>query len=213
MVGESLQDAVESSGQRMLEPFGEVIVITTLCWRSVTLKRLSGSPAQTQAQGWSRYSWLYDGLQKRLALLSLPSSSASLLLDPMRLFANILANAAIIWLYDTMEKDGSGLMDERMFVVPLHSACEIAGLTGPLAQCSLFKVRNIFYGYYLPQPGGGGGGSCLFLLPPISSLFPLHARTLFSVSCVVLFFSFFFPLSFLTSTDSHQPPNSRLLTV
>jgi hypothetical protein len=140
---EFLFEAIESSGQKMLAPFAETIVLTTLCWNSLALKRFApvenvyGNEASTDA--WKRHTRLYHMVQKRLSLLSLPASSTELL-DPMRLFTNMLAHASIIWLYIIMETQ-SGDLDEQMFLVPLNSACEIVGLAKPLTRSSFFKVR------------------------------------------------------------------------
>ena len=140
---ELLSEAIESSGQKMLGPFAEVIVLTTLCWRSLALKRSAlmenvyGSEAYTDS--WTRHTRLYHLLQKRLALLSVPASSAELL-DPMRLFTNLLANAAVIWHYKVTETVSEN-MNEQLSLVPLYSASEIVGLTKPLTRYSFFKVR------------------------------------------------------------------------
>ena len=78
-------------------------------------------------------------VQQRLMLVSLPPTSPELH-DPMRLFTNMLANAAVIWLYDIMEALRVEVNDE-IILAPLYSAYEIVGLAKPLTRSSFFKVK------------------------------------------------------------------------
>ncbi|KAJ5780362.1 transcriptional regulator family: Fungal Specific TF [Penicillium paradoxum] len=138
----SLYEEIESSGQRMLPPFAETIVLITLCWHSVTFQRAENSGKASPSEPmdiWKRHSRLYQMAQQRLMLISLPASAPELH-DPMRLFTNMLANAAVIWFYNMMEILQVE-MEEDMFLVPLYSAYEIVGLAKPLTRSSFFKAH------------------------------------------------------------------------
>lgn len=80
-------------------------------------------------------------VQQRLMLISLPPSSPELH-DPMRLFTNMLANAAVIWFYNIIEALPVEI-DDEIILVPLYSAYEIVGLAKPLTRSSFFKVRPL----------------------------------------------------------------------
>jgi hypothetical protein len=141
----SMPDAIETSGQKSLPPFAEAIVLTTLCWHSISLKQ---TPLTNKVPGfdsgidfWEHHSRLYHIAQQRLMLLSLPPCSPELL-DPMRLFTNMLANSAILWLYGMMEFL-RGTSNDQTILVPLYSAYEIASLAKPLIRSSFFKVSNV----------------------------------------------------------------------
>jgi hypothetical protein len=125
----------------MLPPFAETIVLTTLCWHSIAFQRTTHYNTATNESShvWKYHVRLYQVVQQRLMLLSLPASSPELH-DPMRLFTNMLANSAVIWFHNIMEALQTGL-DEQMLLVPLYSAYEIVSLTKPLTRSSFFKVR------------------------------------------------------------------------
>lgn len=125
----------------MLPPFAETIVLITLCWHSVAFQRTAygDKTSPTDGDAWKRHTRLYQMVQQRLMLVSLPPSSPELH-DPMRLFTNMLANAAVIWFYNIMETLQVEI-DEEIILVPFYSACEIVGLAKPLTRSSFFKVR------------------------------------------------------------------------
>lgn len=138
---DSLYDEIETSGQKMLPPFAETIVLITLCWHSVAFQRAAHDDKTSPSDGdtWKRHTRLYQMVQQRLMLVSLPPSSPELH-DPMRLFTNMLANAAVIWFYNIMEALQVEI-DDEIILVPLYSAYEIVGLAKPLTRSSFFKVR------------------------------------------------------------------------
>lgn len=142
----SMPDAIETSGQKTLPPFAEATVLTTLCWQSISLKQTPSTDKipglDTGIDFWENYSRLYHIAQQRLMLLSLPPCSPELL-DPMRLFTNMLANSAIIWFYGMMEVL-RGTSNDQTVLVPLYSAYEIASLAKPLIRSSFFTVSNLF---------------------------------------------------------------------
>ncbi|OQE09056.1 hypothetical protein PENVUL_c007G03771 [Penicillium vulpinum] len=119
---DSLYDEIETSGQKMLPPFAETIVLITLCWHSVAFQRAAYGDKTSPSDGhtWKRHTRLYQMVQQRLMLISLPPSSPELH-DPMRLFTNMLANAAVIWFYNIMETLQVEI-DDEIILVPLYSA-------------------------------------------------------------------------------------------
>ncbi|KGO55387.1 Transcription factor, fungi [Penicillium expansum] len=129
---DSLYDEIETSGQKMLPPFAETIVLITLCWHSVAFQRAAHGDKTSPTDGdtWNRHTRLYQMVQQRLMLVSLPPSSPELH-DPMRLFTNMLANAAVIWFYNIMETLHVEI-DEEIILVPLYSAYEIAHAFSPM---------------------------------------------------------------------------------
>ncbi|KAJ5510189.1 hypothetical protein N7453_002292 [Penicillium expansum] len=138
---DSLYDEIETSGQKMLPPFAETIVLITLCWHSVAFQRAAHGDKTSPTDGdtWNRHTRLYQMVQQRLMLVSLPPSSPELH-DPMRLFTNMLANAAVIWFYNIMETLHVEI-DEGIILVPLYSAYEIVSLAKPLTRSSFFKAH------------------------------------------------------------------------
>ncbi|KAJ5154689.1 uncharacterized protein N7500_010128 [Penicillium coprophilum] len=137
----SLYDEIETSGQKMLPPFAETIVLITLCWHSVAFQRAAHGDKTSPSDGdtWKRHTRLYQMVQQRLMLISLPPSAPELH-DPMRLFTNMLANAAVIWFYNIMESMQVEI-DDEIILVPLYSAYEIVGLAKPLTRSSFFKAH------------------------------------------------------------------------
>ncbi|OQE13693.1 hypothetical protein PENFLA_c044G03093 [Penicillium flavigenum] len=141
VIMDSLYDEIETSGQKMLPPFAETIVLITLCWHSVAFQRAArrGKTSPSDGDTWKRHTRLYQLVQQRLMLVSLPPSSPELH-DPMRLFTNMLANAAVIWFYNIMEALQVEI-DDEIILVPLYSAYEIVGLAKPLTRSSFFKAH------------------------------------------------------------------------
>ncbi|KAJ5210900.1 hypothetical protein N7491_010715 [Penicillium cf. griseofulvum] len=135
----SLYDEIETSGQKMLPPFAETIVLITLCWHSVAFQRAADKTSPSDGDTWKRHTRLYQMVQQRLMLISLPPSAPELH-DPMRLFTNMLANAAVIWFYNIMETLQVEI-DEEIILIPLYSAYEIVGLAKPLTRSSFFKAH------------------------------------------------------------------------
>lgn len=136
-----LPAAIESSGLRMLPPFTENIVLTTLYRRSLSQKNKIRSVDNNEEVGSAnlpRCQWLYQTVQKRLALLK-PSPSSVELFDSMRLFTNILAHAVLIQLSEEMETQ-SVETNQQMLSTALDSACELVRLAKILTKTSLFKV-------------------------------------------------------------------------
>lgn len=111
----------------MLEPFAEVVVLATLCWRGLALRN-------TFASARYRVDHFAALVQQRLSLLAVPASS-TYLHHPLRLFATLFAHATILLLQTSNDTNESqGVIDS------LQSACQIASLTQPLAQGGFFTV-------------------------------------------------------------------------
>ncbi|QQK48293.1 Zn(2)-C6 fungal-type DNA-binding domain [Penicillium digitatum] len=141
VIMDSLYDEIETSGRKLLPPFAETIVLITLCWHSVAFHRAVPRDKESPTDGdtWKRHTRLYQRVQERLMLVSLPPSSPELH-DPMRLFTNMLANAAVIWFYN-IRKTLQVEIDQEMILVSLYSAYEIVGLAKPLTRSSFFKAH------------------------------------------------------------------------
>ncbi|KAF9252529.1 transcriptional regulator family: Fungal Specific TF [Penicillium roqueforti] len=141
VIMDSLYDEIEASGHKMLPPFAETIVLITLCWHSVAFQRAAHGDKTSPSHGdsWKHHTRLYQMVQQRLMLISLPPSSPELH-DPMRLFTNMLANAAVIWFYNILEALPVEI-DDEIILVPLYSAYEIVGLAKPLTRSSFFKAH------------------------------------------------------------------------
>ncbi|CAG8935911.1 unnamed protein product [Penicillium salamii] len=137
-----LYDAIEDSGNKMLPTFAETIVLTTLCWHSVTFHRITPdteTSSNLSSIFWKRHARLYQMVQQRLMLLSLPASAPELH-DPMRLFTNMLANSAVLWFHNIIEALHADF-DDQMLLVPLYSAYEVVSLAKPLVRSSFFKAH------------------------------------------------------------------------
>ncbi|CDM31771.1 Zn(2)-C6 fungal-type DNA-binding domain [Penicillium roqueforti FM164] len=118
VIMDSLYDEIEASGHKMLPPFAETIVLITLCWHSVAFQRAAHAAA--------------DADFTTPVLARTPR--------PMRLFTNMLANAAVIWFYNIIEALPVEI-DDEIILVPLYSAYEIVGLAKPLTRSSFFKAH------------------------------------------------------------------------
>ncbi|KAK3683403.1 fungal-specific transcription factor domain-containing protein [Podospora appendiculata] len=131
--------AIESSGETMLPPLTESIVLATLCRRrrlvapSVHASADHRGFADSAVPPTPRCQGLYQMVKKRIALLKLPVSSMELF-DPMRLFTNMLAHAVLIYLSDQVLFDTAGEAHtsveayQQMLVETLESVCDLISL-------------------------------------------------------------------------------------
>ncbi|KAK3320579.1 fungal-specific transcription factor domain-containing protein [Cercophora scortea] len=142
--------AIESSGETMLPPLTESIVLATLCRRrrlmppSVHASADHRGFADSTVPPTPRCQGLYQMVKKRIALLKLPLTSMELF-DPMRLFTNMLAHAVLIYLSDQVLFDTTGEAHtsveayQQMLVETLESVCDLISLVKVLTKSSLLK--------------------------------------------------------------------------
>ncbi|KAL2801777.1 fungal-specific transcription factor domain-containing protein [Aspergillus granulosus] len=139
-----------SDGVLPISPFSECIVLATICGRAlahrqkVVVEQISVSGDMAVFEGfWSRHQWLHDMLNYRIHTLStLPQ------VDPMLMFARIVAQTMVLFLHSVLEsitwKTGDHLLGiieyERLCVTAAHEVVNLVKLQG---QLGYFKVHPL----------------------------------------------------------------------
>ncbi|KAJ0416961.1 fungal-specific transcription factor domain-containing protein [Aspergillus carlsbadensis] len=133
-----------------ISSFSECIVLATICGRAlahrqkVTVEQISVSGDMAVFEGfWSRHQWLHDMLNYRIHLLS-----TSPQVDPMLMFARIVAQTMVLFLHGVLEsitwKTGDHLLGiieyERLCVMAAHEVVNLVKLQG---QLGYFKVHPL----------------------------------------------------------------------
>ncbi|KAL4961116.1 transcription factor domain-containing protein [Aspergillus stella-maris] len=94
-----LHEAITTSGQRLLPPFAECVILATLYGRAMNLRRMAAvrnTPEDLQAF-WSRHQLLVGILEKRNQLWSWSSASLAGFTDPIIAFIPLLGKAALLY--------------------------------------------------------------------------------------------------------------------
>ncbi|KAL2831658.1 fungal-specific transcription factor domain-containing protein [Aspergillus pseudoustus] len=130
-----------------ISTFSECIVLATICGRAlahrqkVAVEQISVSGDMAVFEGfWTRHQWLHDMLNYRIQLLS-----TSPQVDPMLMFARIVAQTMVLYLHSVLEsitwKTGDHLLGiieyERLCVMAAHEVVNLVKLQG---QLGYFKV-------------------------------------------------------------------------
>lgn len=153
-----LPDAIAASGQRTLSPFSECIVLATVWGRCASHRRRSLTEAaygNDSREFWARHEWLDNILEKRTRCLEQSSPAGSALVDPMLVFARMLAHSAVISLMDTMQAKPWPAGDHQLLLVTykqraVQVAREIVSLSKTVVQLSCFKVNTLLSFHTLP---------------------------------------------------------------
>ncbi|KAL4869561.1 hypothetical protein BDV12DRAFT_76062 [Aspergillus spectabilis] len=153
VVMQYLPEVMTRSGSDNCHPissFGECIVLATICGRAlahrqkVAVEQLSISGDVTVFEGfWTRHQWLHEMLNHRIQVLS-----ASPQIDPMLMFARIVAQTMVLFLHSVLEsitwKTGDHLLGiieyERLCVMAAH---EVVSLVKLQSQLGYFKVHPL----------------------------------------------------------------------
>jgi hypothetical protein len=137
-----------------ISSFSECIVLATICGRAlahrqkVAVEQISVSGDMAAFEGfWSRHQWLHDMLNYRIQLLS-----TSPQVDPMLMFARIVAQTMVLFLHSVLEsitwKTGDHLLGiieyERLCIMAAHEVVNLVKLQG---QLGYFKVRLPYLAY------------------------------------------------------------------
>lgn len=143
-----LCEVMAGTDQDCVPPLTEVIIQATICGRCIshkqrmTVEQVYGGATQDFLD---RHQWLNTILAARIhiLLLSYPSTSESA--DPILIFASLLAQATVLFLYKIIEPIISD-KDEYRDLMELYeqqsssAAQEISQLTKTLAQLNHFQV-------------------------------------------------------------------------
>ncbi|KAL4919043.1 fungal-specific transcription factor domain-containing protein [Aspergillus aurantiobrunneus] len=131
-----------------ISSFSECIVLATICGRAlahrqkVAVEQLSINGDVAVFEGfWTRHQWLHEMLNCRIQTLS-----ASPQVDPMLMFARIVAQTMVLFLHNVLEsitwKTGDHLLGiieyERLCVMAAHEVVNLVKLQG---QLGYFKVN------------------------------------------------------------------------
>jgi hypothetical protein len=126
-----------------LSSFSECIILATICGRAlshrqkVTIEQINGDFVD---EFWTRHQWLHEMLNHRIQVLS-----TSTQVDPMLIFATIVAQTLVLFLHSVLEsitwKTGEHLLGileyERLCVMAAHEVVNLVKLQG---QLGYFKV-------------------------------------------------------------------------
>ncbi|KAL4930375.1 Zn(II)2Cys6 transcription factor [Aspergillus undulatus] len=139
-----------------ISPFSECIVLATICGRAlahrqkVAVEQLSISGDVTVFEGfWTRHQWLHEILNTRIQMLSsLPQ------VDPMLLFARIVAQTMVLFLHSVLEsitwKTGDHLLSiieyERLCILAAHEVVNLIKLQGQLGYFKVLQCSSAFRG-------------------------------------------------------------------
>ena len=149
MTGYSSSDS--ANGQ---SSFSECIILAPLCGRALSHRQTS---AVEQMNGglvdglWTRHQWLHEMLTYRIQVLS-----ASAHVDPMLIFARIVAQTLVLFLHSVLEaitwKTGDHLLGifeyERLCVMAAHEVVNLVKLQGQLGYfkvlCQFDQPENVY---------------------------------------------------------------------
>ncbi|KAL4790165.1 fungal-specific transcription factor domain-containing protein [Aspergillus venezuelensis] len=133
-----------------ISPFSECIILATICGRALAhrqkaaVEQLSISGDVAVFEGfWTRHQWLHEMLNNRIQSLS-----ASPQVDPMLMFARIVAQTMVLFLHSVLEsitwKTGDHLLGiieyERLCIMAAHEVVNLVKLQG---QLGYFKVHPL----------------------------------------------------------------------
>ncbi|KAF9895179.1 hypothetical protein FE257_000081 [Aspergillus nanangensis] len=136
----------DSHESAAVSPFCECIILATICGRGLAHRQ---KLAVEQINGavyegfWNRHQWLHEMVSHRIRLLSAPAH-----VDPMLVFARIIAQTMVLFLHNVLEsitwKTGDhllGIIDyERLCVLAAHEVLKLVKLQ---AQLGYFKVHPL----------------------------------------------------------------------
>lgn len=130
--------------------FLECILLATICGRSLSHRHLSivgamyGSNPQ---EFWNRHEWIDSALTTRISMLSLFYPFQSQYMDPMLLFTKMIAQTAVLCLYNAIETSIWTAPEYNSLVVEYEKRSRIAAketveLAKELTHLTYFKVCN-----------------------------------------------------------------------
>ncbi|KNG85002.1 hypothetical protein ANOM_007809 [Aspergillus nomiae NRRL 13137] len=149
VLGVFLSEAIMDHS-RATSPFNECVILATICGRSlfhVQQHKIGFVYGGDITPTWSeQHQWLDNILINRLQVLSQYHPSPMQFCDSMLLFAHIMGQATVIYLYQGM-KSVLRTIDERTLVVnkqrALVAAQEVVTLAKALTESHLFKVHPL----------------------------------------------------------------------
>ena len=149
VLGGFLSQAIIEESPRITSPFNECVILATICRRSL----FQGQQYRVRhvyedvTLDWSdQHNWLDGILTKRLQILShfytLPTETC----DPMLLFANVMGQATVVYLYNGMESmwspnDAGGALLVQYQQRALAAVEQIVNLAKALREFHIFKAR------------------------------------------------------------------------
>lgn len=132
-----------------ISSFSECVVLATICGRAlshrqkVAVEQLNINGGVAAFEGfWTRHQWLHERLNCRIQMLSVSPQ-----VDPMLMFARIVAQTMVLFLHSVLEsitwKTGDHLLGiiehERLCVMAAHEVVNLIKLQG---QLGYFKVSH-----------------------------------------------------------------------
>lgn len=153
-----LSETLSTTGQSTLSPWAECLIMTTILGRALshrnqaaTAETVLGVFPSSTYDFWERHQCVNTLLTQRINAMLLRYPATSQHVDPMLLFAKMLARTTVLYLYKTMDKTICKMERELMVRINYKSfaaqaAQELVDLTKTLARLSYFKV------FYLNPP-------------------------------------------------------------
>jgi len=148
-----LSEIIATNSNAILSPFTECIILATICGRSIahrqqsTVERVYGHVSQAI---WDQHRWLDTMLTQRINILALQYPSISEHVDPMLLFAHMVAQSVILHMYRIIQPMSQEGNDYQVIVVEyqnraIAAAHEIVLLTQYLSQLGHIKASHLDY--------------------------------------------------------------------
>ncbi|KAI1205134.1 fungal-specific transcription factor domain-containing protein [Annulohypoxylon truncatum] len=162
-----LHDAIAFSGQNVLPPFAECVVLLTLGGRCMMhrpralAENLYGNDP---LEFWARYEWVDTTLDKRRRRFTQSSPAATTLTDPMLIFNHMISATIVIHLMETLRSRALPTAQHRMAADvyndrSVQAARELVLLARSVTQLSCFKAHPfvpspLFHGARILLDGG-----------------------------------------------------------
>ncbi|KAH8807995.1 hypothetical protein F5884DRAFT_350761 [Xylogone sp. PMI_703] len=139
-----LSEVIAAESKKLLEPFTECIILSTICGRILAHQQqlIVEREYSDLLQGcWSRHKWLDALLSQRVRVLSFEVAAAERI-DPLLCFSRFLAQTAVIYLCDiasTLPNDQSLALLEEYGSLAFSAAQDIVTSLSLLDRLTLFK--------------------------------------------------------------------------
>lgn len=151
LLGPFLSEAITEARPSVLSPFNECVILATICGRSLlqrqqhSIKQVYGDSVGSPEQE----AWLEAVLENRLRILDECYAPPTDGCDPTLLFANIMAQATVVYLCQSMPGAGlsrtgtTGTVNQAVLQRTLQAVEKATGLAETLSKFYVFKVHPL----------------------------------------------------------------------
>ncbi|KAL4915419.1 fungal-specific transcription factor domain-containing protein [Aspergillus aurantiobrunneus] len=147
VVMDFLPEAISANGPVVTSPFTEQVIMATICGRALVHHHqalVEGNYASSIHNFHDRHNWIHGTLVQRLEILSPSRADAN---NPLLLFARMLGQTTILYLYRALELsayefDTMGIASLIEYdQIAVLAAQEMVSLTHQLSQLNSFKIH------------------------------------------------------------------------